>query len=96
MSDRNEGLAATSAYESTGADRVVLHHGRHEGQEFGDLRKLKANMSSIIVGPIIFACLFGGAMLATGLRAVLPAHHLGSDSKEASAPLRTALAQLGS
>jgi hypothetical protein len=34
------------------------------------------------VGGIVFACVFGGALLGMLLRAVLPEHHLSPDSKE--------------
>jgi hypothetical protein len=40
-------------------------------------------MNSITIGSIVFACVFGGALLGTALRAVLPTHHLAADSKEA-------------
>jgi len=40
-------------------------------------------MSSITIGSIVFACVFGGAMLGTALRAALPTQHLAADSKEA-------------
>ena len=34
------------------------------------------------IGWIVFACVFGGALLGTFLRAVLPAHHLSPESKD--------------
>ncbi|MGA7856020.1 MAG: hypothetical protein WCA15_22055 [Candidatus Acidiferrales bacterium] len=40
-------------------------------------------MNSITVGAIVFACLFGGALLGTTLRVALPSSHLANDSKEA-------------
>jgi hypothetical protein len=40
-------------------------------------------MNPLIVGGIAFACLFGGALLGMALSAVLPAHHLNSDSRDA-------------
>jgi hypothetical protein len=40
-------------------------------------------MSPFAVGGIVFASLFGGALLGMTLGAVLPAHHLSSDSKDA-------------
>jgi hypothetical protein len=40
-------------------------------------------MNSITVSSIVFACLFGGALLGAALRAALPAGHLANDSKEA-------------
>ena len=39
-------------------------------------------MSATAIGWIVFACVFGGALLGLLLRAVLPAHHLNADSKE--------------
>jgi len=39
-------------------------------------------MSSIASSAIVFACVFGGAMLGMFLRRVLPEHHLSSDSKD--------------
>jgi hypothetical protein len=39
-------------------------------------------MNSIAVSLIVFTCVFGGALLGMLLRAVLPEHHLGSDSKD--------------
>jgi len=39
-------------------------------------------MSSITVSLIVFACVFGGALLGILLRTSLPEHHLGADSKD--------------
>jgi Protein of unknown function (DUF4239) len=39
-------------------------------------------MAPISISMIIFACVFGGAMLGLWLRDVLPEHHLSSDSKD--------------
>ena len=39
-------------------------------------------MSTIAISWIIFACVFGGAMLGMLLRSVVPAHHLSADSKD--------------
>jgi len=39
-------------------------------------------MSSITVSLIVFACIFGGALLGILLHAALPQHHLGPDSKD--------------
>ncbi len=39
-------------------------------------------MSSITVSLIVFACIFGGALLGMLLRTALPEHHLSSDSKD--------------
>jgi hypothetical protein len=39
-------------------------------------------MSSITISLIVFACVFGGALLGIFLHAVLPQHHLGPDSKD--------------
>jgi len=38
--------------------------------------------SPLAMGLIVFACAFGGALLGLRLRAVLPEHHLSTDSKE--------------
>jgi hypothetical protein len=40
-------------------------------------------MGPFAVGGIVFASLFGGAILGITLSAALPAHHLSSDSKDA-------------
>lgn len=40
-------------------------------------------MGPFAVGGIVFASLFGGAILGMTLGAALPAHHLSSDSKDA-------------
>jgi hypothetical protein len=40
-------------------------------------------MSSMAIGSITFACVFGGALLGMALRAILPQHHLSADSKDA-------------
>ena len=39
-------------------------------------------MSTIAIGGTVFACVFGGALLGIFLRAVLPDHHLSSESKD--------------
>jgi hypothetical protein len=39
-------------------------------------------MSSITIGLIVFACVFGGSLLGMALRAVVPEHHLDKDSKD--------------
>ena len=39
-------------------------------------------MSPIAVASIVFACVFGGALLGILLHRLLPEHHLGSDSKD--------------
>lgn len=39
-------------------------------------------MSPVSIGWIVMACVFGGALLGTALRVILPAHHLSSDSKD--------------
>jgi len=39
-------------------------------------------MSPIEISLIIFACVFGGAMLGMGLRSIIPARHLDADSKD--------------
>ena len=38
-------------------------------------------MSSIAISGIVFACVFGGALLGSFLRAALPEHHLNQDTK---------------
>lgn len=40
-------------------------------------------MSSIDIGCIVLACVFGGALLGMALRSVLPEQHLSADSKDA-------------
>ncbi|HEY1234692.1 MAG TPA: hypothetical protein VGH22_15040 [Candidatus Binatia bacterium] len=39
-------------------------------------------MSSITLSLIVFACVFGGAMLGLLLRAVLPQHHLSKETQD--------------
>jgi hypothetical protein len=39
-------------------------------------------MSATIISLIVFACVFGGALLGIFLHAVLPQHHLSSESKD--------------
>ena len=39
-------------------------------------------MSSITISLIVFACVFGGALLGIFLHAVLPQHHLANESKD--------------
>jgi hypothetical protein len=39
-------------------------------------------MSSITIGLIVLACVFGGALLGIFLHAVLPQHHLSSETKD--------------
>ena len=39
-------------------------------------------MSAVAIGGIVFACVFGGALLGALLRAILPERHLNADSKE--------------
>jgi hypothetical protein len=39
-------------------------------------------MNSISIGTLVFACTFGGALAGIWLRALLPEHHLGSESKD--------------
>jgi hypothetical protein len=39
-------------------------------------------VSAVVIGWIAFACVFGGALLGMFLRAVLPEHHLSTDSKD--------------
>jgi hypothetical protein len=34
------------------------------------------------ISSIVFSCVFGGALLGMFLRAVLPEHHLSTDSKD--------------
>jgi len=39
-------------------------------------------MSALAIGGIVFVCVFGGALLGIFLKAVLPKHHLTSESKD--------------
>jgi hypothetical protein len=39
-------------------------------------------LSAVVIGWIVFACVFGGALFGLFLRAVLPEHHLSADSKD--------------
>ena len=39
-------------------------------------------MSSVTISLIVFACVFGGALLGIFLQAVLPRHHLSADTKD--------------
>src|SRR5271156_1403088 len=39
-------------------------------------------MNALAVGGVVFAIVFGGALLGICLRAVLPEHHLSADSKD--------------
>jgi len=39
-------------------------------------------MSATVISCIVFACVFGGALLGVFLRASLPEHHLSTDSKD--------------
>lgn len=39
-------------------------------------------MSPIVVGGIVLACVFGGALLGMAIRAMLPEHHLNAESKD--------------
>jgi hypothetical protein len=39
-------------------------------------------MNSFTIGSIVFACIFGGAVLGMWLRTALPKHHLGTDSRD--------------
>jgi hypothetical protein len=41
-----------------------------------------ANMNSIAIRLIVFACIFGSALVGMFLRGVLPEHHLSADSKD--------------
>jgi hypothetical protein len=38
-------------------------------------------MSAIGIGLVVFACLFGGALLGIGLRKALPTHHMSDESR---------------
>src|SRR6266545_890852 len=42
----------------------------------------ETDMSSMTTCSIVFACVFGGALLGTLLRKILPDDHLSSDSKD--------------
>jgi len=39
-------------------------------------------MSSLVIGAIVFICVFGGALLGISLRLMLPKHHLSAESKD--------------
>lgn len=39
-------------------------------------------MHALVIGVIVFACTFGGALLGIWLRSALPAHHLDAESRE--------------
>jgi hypothetical protein len=39
-------------------------------------------MNALAIGGIVFGCVFGGAMFGMFLRAVLPEHHLSTESKD--------------
>jgi Protein of unknown function (DUF4239) len=39
-------------------------------------------VSPIVVGGIVLACVFGGALLGMAIRAMLPEHHLNAESKD--------------
>jgi len=39
-------------------------------------------MSSVMIGLVVFACVFGGALLGMALRRIAPAHNLDSKSQE--------------
>lgn len=39
-------------------------------------------MTPLVIGGVVFACVFGGALLGMYLRTRLPEHHLGSESKD--------------
>ena len=40
-------------------------------------------MNSILMSTIVFACIFGGALLGLYIRTVLPGHHLSEEAREA-------------
>ena len=44
--------------------------------------RIETAMSSIAISSIVFACVFGGAILGMSIRAVLPQQHLNADSKD--------------
>lgn len=57
--------------------------GRDKGFQTAHARSRKGQtMSFITVSLIVFACVFGGAMLGMLLHSVLPNHHLSSESKD--------------
>src|SRR6266446_40480 len=43
---------------------------------------METDMSPMTTGGIVFACVFGGALLGMLLRRILPDDHLSSDSKD--------------
>jgi len=48
-------------------------------------------MNALAIGGIVFAAVFGGALLGMSLRAVLPEHHLSAESKDI---IRVAMAMI--
>ena len=44
--------------------------------------KRRPTVSSMAISWLVFGCIFGGALLGMGIRAVLPKHHLSPDSKD--------------
>jgi hypothetical protein len=40
-------------------------------------------MSALVIGSIVFICVFGGALLGMFLRSILPEHHVSAESKDA-------------
>jgi len=46
------------------------------------MEAMEPDMSSMMTGGIVFACVFGGALLGMLLRRILPDDHLTSDSKD--------------
>src|SRR5262249_48364619 len=64
--------------------RLASRHGflcNADGPEFFQLGVMPL-MSPIIIAAIVFACIFGSALLGIFLRSQLPEHHLKEDSKE--------------
>src|SRR5262249_24819789 len=53
----------------------------HEGHR-PRWKRTTAPMSSLGIATIVFACIFGGALLGLFLRSLLPEHHLNPESKD--------------
>jgi hypothetical protein len=64
-------LAAVSSCIYDGAKGTKALYGREKGI-----------MSELAIAVIVFACVFGSALLGLFLRAMLPEHHLSPESKD--------------
>src|ERR1700731_3311557 len=57
------------------------------GSQSGSCRDDRSGSEEIFVSPvsifwIVFACVFGGALIGMALRRIVPEHHLSADSKD--------------